>query len=67
VTVPVGTVEPKTWLTVAVNVTDWPNIDGLRDDDTAVIVALLANTVCSKALEVLLLKLALPPYTTVIV
>ena len=35
-TVPVGLVPPET---VAVNVTDWPNVDGLSDETTPVVVA----------------------------
>jgi len=44
-------------VTVAVNVTDWPNTDGLGEPLTvAVLLALL--TVCVKLVEVLLRKLA---------
>jgi hypothetical protein len=39
VTVPVGVPEPgATALTAAVNVTDWPNTEGLAEDTTAVLV-----------------------------
>jgi hypothetical protein len=67
VTVPVGVPEPgATALTVAVNVTDWPNTDALTDDVTVVELESLA-TVCVIAAEVLLAKLVSPAYETVIV
>ena len=34
VTVPVGVTDPVAGDTVAVNVTDWPDTDGLADDET---------------------------------
>ena len=40
-TVPVGVPEPA--VTVAENVTGWPDIDGFRDDASDVIVATLAT------------------------
>lgn len=39
VTVPVGLTEPELGVTVAVNVTDCPNVDGLTDEVTVVVVA----------------------------
>ena len=44
-TVPVGVPLPEVGKTVAVKVTDWPNVDGLSDDATAVEVA-AGLTVC---------------------
>ncbi len=39
VTVPLGMPDPgELAVTVAVNVTDWPDADGLIDDDTALLV-----------------------------
>ena len=66
-TVPVGVPAPgDTALTVAVNVTDTPKVDGLSDELT--VVALLAGlTVCVRPDEVLLLKLASLLYVAVIV
>jgi len=52
VTLPVGV--PLALVTVAVNVTDCPNVDGLGDDITAVLVAGLV-TVSAAAVIVLLL------------
>jgi hypothetical protein len=43
VTVPVGT--PSVPATVAVNVTDWPKLDGLSDDVTVVVLGSLLATV----------------------
>ena len=40
VTVPVGGVVPDTGATVAVNVTDWPALDGFCEDVSMVVVAL---------------------------
>jgi hypothetical protein len=51
VTVPVGVPELAAF-TVAVNVTDWPNVDGFSEDTTAVDVACLFTT-CDNAGEVL--------------
>jgi len=42
-TVPVGTPEPE--VTVAVNVTDWPKVDGFGADVTPVLVAI--RTICA--------------------
>jgi hypothetical protein len=49
-TVPVGV--PPLLVTVAVNVTDWPTVDGFTDDVTAVVV-LTGFTVCVSTAEVL--------------
>jgi hypothetical protein len=66
VTVPVGVPDPPpAALTVAVNVTVWPDTDGLADDPTTVELLLLF-TVCVTALDVLVVKLLSPPYTAVI-
>ena len=60
VTVPVGMpVIGATGLTVALNVTDWPNTDGLVPDTTSVVVFVL--TVCVSAAEVLVVKFVSPP------
>ncbi len=57
-TVPVRVPAPgNTALTVAVNVTDWPNTDGLTDEATVVVV-LAWFTVCVSTVEVLGVKLA---------
>jgi hypothetical protein len=45
--------------TVAVSVTDWPNVDGLCDERTAVVV--LAWTVCVRTGEVFVALFASPP------
>jgi hypothetical protein len=60
VTVPVGVPDPgATALTVAVNVTDWPNTDGFTDEVTAVeLLALL--TVWVMGAEVPLVKFVSP-------
>jgi hypothetical protein len=42
VTVPVG-VPPPVEVTVAVKVTDWPNVDGFSDDTNELVVALRAS------------------------
>ena len=55
----------NTALTVAVNVTAWPNTDGLTDDATVVVV-LAWFTVCVNVDEVLPLKLLSALYTAVI-
>src|SRR5262245_22535192 len=47
-------------LTVAVKVTDWPDTEGLLDE-TTVVVVFAGLFVSFKALEVLVLKFALPP------
>jgi hypothetical protein len=60
VTVPVGVpVAGGTGLTVAVNVTPWPNTDGSSELDTVVVVA-GSVTVCVIAAEVFELKLVSP-------
>jgi hypothetical protein len=60
VTVPVGVPTPgETALTVAVNVTAWPDADGFTDEVTVVeLLALL--TVWVRAADVLLLKFVSP-------
>ena len=64
-TVPAGTPAPgATVVTVAVNVTDCPKVEGLSDDPRAVVVAAWL-TVCVTAGEVLPVKLAFPAYTAV--
>jgi hypothetical protein len=60
-TVPVGVPAPGlVTLTVAVNVTAWPNTDGFTEETTLVLVPAWF-TVCDKALEVLPVKLLSPP------
>jgi len=60
VTVPVGVPEPGDLAeTVAVKVTNLPNLEGLEDDLIAVAVAALL-TVCIRGADVLLSKLVLP-------
>jgi len=67
VTVPAGVPAPgATAVTVAVKVTDWPNTEGAADEFTVVVVSALL-TVWVKFGDVLVLKLASPPYTAVIV
>ncbi len=39
VTVPLGVLGPLTPATVAVNVTDWPRVDGFTDEERVVVVA----------------------------
>ena len=51
-------------VTVAVNVTDWPNFDGFADEDSAVLVSDFCTT-CVSALDVLVLKFPSPPYSAV--
>src|SRR5262249_132933 len=59
---PVGIPAPGALaVTVAVNVTLWPHIDGLAFDATAVVVADLL-TVCVKLLDVLAANLPSPRY-----
>ena len=61
VTVPVGVPAPgATALTVAVKVTDWPNVDGLVEEAT-VVVELAWLTVWVIDADVLVVKLASPP------
>jgi hypothetical protein len=57
VTVPVGV--PPAPLTVAVNVTDRPIVEGLTDEDSAVVLALVLTT-CVTTDEVLAAKFASP-------
>ena len=67
VTVPVGVPVPgAVGVTVAVKVTDWPKTEGLTEETPAVVVPALL-TVCVKLGEVLVLKLASPLYTAVMV
>jgi hypothetical protein len=67
VTVPVRVPAPgATGLTVAVNVTDWPNTELVADALTVVVVPAWL-TVWPKPGEVLALKLESPLYTTVMV
>jgi hypothetical protein len=66
VTVPVGVPAPGALaVTVAVNVIDWPKTEGLADGVKAVLL-LAGLTVWLIAVEVLVTKLASPPYTAVI-
>src|SRR5207244_242642 len=66
VTFPVGVPEPGLLgVTVAVKVTDCPNTDGLAEGLAGVVV-LAFFTVWVSVLEVLPLKIALPPYDAVI-
>jgi len=59
-TVPVGVPDPgAVTLIVAVNVTDWPDKEGLTEDVTAVVVGALL-TVWLKLADVLVLKLPSP-------
>ena len=58
VTVPVGVPVPE--VTVAVNVTDCPNVLGFADDVSAVVVH-AALTVCVTAVDVLVAWLVVPP------
>jgi hypothetical protein len=61
VTVPVGVPTPApVTLSVAVNVTDWPNTDGVPEELTAVLVLALF-TVCPPLKEPLLLIKLLSP------
>ena len=63
VTVPVGV--PPLDVTVAVNFTDAPKVEGFREEATVVeLVACL--TVCVSTAEVLPVMSVLPPYTAVI-
>jgi hypothetical protein len=53
-TVPVGVLVPDEGVTLAVNVTGWPDIEGFADDASAVVVLIEpALTVCVSAAEVL--------------
>ena len=45
VTVPVGVTDPDVCVTVAVNVTDWPNTDGLSDEINVVVVPALLTAI----------------------
>ena len=64
-TVPLGV--PAVEDTTAVNVTDWPNVDGFSDDDRVVVVLAngIALTTCESASEVLPASFVSPPYTAV--
>src|SRR5947199_280558 len=65
VIVPVGVPVPgAVAVTVAVNVTDWPNTGAADDELRATAVAAWA-TVCENVGDVALAKLASPPYTAV--
>src|SRR5438132_6220268 len=65
VTVPLGEPAPgAVTLTVAVNVTDWPNTDGFADELRLVDVLALLTT-CDTAELVLVVKFVSPPYTAV--
>jgi len=68
VTVPVGVPAPgATAATVAVKVSDWPKTDGFGPVVRATVVVVLAwFTTWVRVLEVLVPKLASPPYTAVI-
>src|SRR5437879_2891761 len=67
VTVPAGVPPPgATAATVAVKIMDWPNTEGLIADVTTVVVS-AAPTDWFRPAEVLVLKLASPLYTAVIV
>src|SRR5207244_4218516 len=64
-TVPVGVPAPgAVAVTVAVNVTLWPNTDGFADDVSAVLV-LAWLTTCDTAELVLVVKFVSPAYTAV--
>jgi hypothetical protein len=54
-TVPVGV--PAPLVTVAVNVTDWPNADGLSEAPTTVVVGELGTVTVTESEHVLLLSL----------
>src|SRR5437870_5300381 len=43
--VPVGVGVADTWVTVAVNVTDWPYEDGFSDDVTVVVVSAVSTVI----------------------
>lgn len=61
ITVPVGVLVPDDGVTLAVNVTDWPSIEGFVDDPTAVVVLIEPGlTVCVSAAEVLVAWLLSP-------
>ena len=61
VTVPVAVPAPGACtVTVAVNVTDWPNFDGFADEVTDVVVSAFWTS-WSRVFDVLALKLASPP------
>lgn len=64
-TVPAGAIVPAEGVTVVVNVTAWPYVEGFGEDVTLVLVA-IALTVCVNTGEMLPLKLVLPAYTAVI-
>ena len=65
VTVPVGVPTPvAVVVTVAVKVTAFPTVEGFKEDVTAVVVVFLFTTWLTAA-EVLVRKVASPPYTAV--
>jgi hypothetical protein len=66
VTVPVGVPLPD-GVTVAVNLTACPTIDGFKDETRVVAVAVFATTFCVIAGDVLPFELASPPYSAVTV
>jgi hypothetical protein len=66
VTVPVGVPLPD-GVTVAVNVTTCPTIDGFKDEASIVVVAVFATTFCVIAGDVLPFELVSPPYSAVTV
>src|SRR5437667_11135432 len=64
-TEPVGVPAPgETALTVAVNVTDWPNTDGLTDEASAVLL-LASLTACVNTAEAQPCYVAPPPSSAV--
>ena len=52
--------------TVAVRVTDWPDVDGLADEDSVVVVGIWL-TVCDNVDEVLVASFVSPEYAAVMV
>ena len=59
VTWPVGMPVPVVGATIAVNVTASPRVEGLGDDESIVVVAIVA-TVCVSGVAVLVAKVVLP-------
>jgi hypothetical protein len=55
-----GAVEGAAAVTVAVNVTDWPNTEGLRDEKLTAVVVFAGLTVCSQLADVEVVKLLSP-------
>jgi hypothetical protein len=64
VTVPVGI--PPVPVTVAVNVTGWPIVEGLTEEPSTVVVALRLFTTCVTTDDVLMAKFESPEYFAVI-